>query len=86
MGDYHGGHLTLNMLVCMSLGALQTNPYNLGTHSECHQYSPAFDPNRCSVMFSYDLIPISQLTLSHPSTFLNDLREGGCIYSPTYIS
>ena len=40
------GHIPLTSPDCMSLGALGTNPYNLETHSECHQQSPSVDLGR----------------------------------------
>ena len=59
MGDSYGAKLTLNVPIYMSLGDAKTNPYNFEIHYKCHQQSLAFDPSRCSVMFSYALIPIS---------------------------
>ena len=46
MGDTPRGHMLLTAPDCMRLGAPGTNPYNLGTHSECHQQSPLVDLGR----------------------------------------
>ena len=83
MGDTPRGHLPVIAPVFMSLGAPRTNPYNLGTHFDFHQQSPAVDPNRYLVKSSYAPIPISQFNFSHTSTKFHDLREVGSVLSPT---
>ena len=86
MGDSPGVHLPLNVPISMSLGDLGTNAYNLGTHSKFHQESPDVDPSRCSIMFSYAMIPISYITLNHPRASLHDLRKLGHLLSPSLVS
>ena len=43
MGKSYGAHLPLDAPVCMSLGAPEANPYNLGTHTKSwdshHQFT-----------------------------------------------
>ena len=34
MGNSHGDHLPLDAPICMSLGYLEDNPYNLGAQTE----------------------------------------------------
>ena len=41
MGDTPREHMPLTAPDFMILGALGTNPYNLGTHYECHQQYPS---------------------------------------------
>ena len=79
MGDTPRGIMPLIAPNCMSLGSLRTNPYNLGTHSECHQQYVAIDSSRYSVKSNYALIPISYIALSNPSASFHDLGEVGHI-------
>ena len=42
MGNSYGAHLPLDAPVCMSLGALEANPYNLGTHTKSWEFDHLF--------------------------------------------
>ena len=45
MGSSYGVHLPLDAPVCISLGAPEADPYNLGSHTESweshHHFTPA---------------------------------------------
>ena len=58
-GDTYKGHSPLTAHDGISLGALATNPYIIGTHFECHQQSPSAACGTQLVMISYASVTFS---------------------------